>query len=1120
MRTSTPKRSQLLRRAALLLPLLCLSWLAQAQNIYFNSGSLSYLTTGAADNRQVQFLVQESYTINSEFRNPITVGGPFYTGATIDYGDGTAPEPVTLTVLSKGSDGGAFHNNFLTGEYTSKHTYATAGTYTAVVRGPSYDRGYVFSTLVGAGAANDSPVPTPVPFVVLDRTRGAATYQVPASDANGDALTYSLATSAEIGGNFINPPGLSINPRTGLLDFSSVVNERLVVVYTVVVKVSDGLTSVLLYQRIDLVATPPAPPVFVAPTPTNGQVIRAQTGQPVTFTVRATSANAADVVTLRASGLPVGAVLTPALPTSGNPAQTTFTFTPTEAQTGYSRAYPLTFTAEDSRGAQTTTSITLETYRTLAPAFYSVLSSTINGQLYADSPINGQVFTVAPGQPVRFVVGAIASSNPDERVSLRALDLPPGATFTTLPPATANGAKGAFSFTPTAASVGRYAVTFQAEDSQGRRTDLYVTIQVVGAETPPPVCNLTAMQPVANPDQLPATCGGSFTISPAQLLANDTDPLGRPLQVTEIGVNKDFTVVKNPDGTFTFTPRPGFTGRTSFSYLVQLAGPVLASVATNHYYEFVAAPGICWNDARAAAAARSYQGLQGYLATVTSPSETSLLQNRSAGQFWLGASDEALEGEWRWQTGPEAGQLFWRGGPNGTAVAYTNPNGTVTNYANWSPGEPNNYQNQYRPEGENYATLYAGPGARWNDLNQCGTGAAVAGYLVEYGGLEACTPFLYAIGTVTIDVAAPTPAPVANPDFYTYSRGPKQQLFLTEADLLRNDTDPLGRPLQVRDISTPSVGQFFVFNNPVGGALTFNYSPPTGFVGQATFTYLLQLAGPVLALPATGHYYEYVRAPGICWADAQKAAAARSYQGLGGYLATITSAAETDFLKRFEGRSWFGASDEAVEGEWRWKTGPEAGQLFWRGGPNGTAVGYAQWSPGQPDNFKNQFRPAGEDYGMVYGGSGLWNDLASCGEGGPVDGYLVEYGGLEACTPVLYSIGTVTVEVPYSPFFSAVGAPAAVRAASKSAAPATLEALPNPSGGQFRLRVTAATDGPAQVDLYDLQGRRVQAVFTGSLLADEVRELPVEASELPAGIYLVRLQSGQQVQNLRVAIQK
>ncbi|MFC7671168.1 hypothetical protein ACFQT0_30060 [Hymenobacter humi] len=71
--------------------------------------------------------------------------------------------------------------------------------------------------------------------------------------------------------------------------------------------------------------------------------------------------------------------------------------------------------------------------------------------------------------------------------------------------------------------------------------------------------------------------------------------------------------------------------------------------------------------------------------------------------------------------------------------------------------------------------------------------------------------------------------------------------------------------------------------------------PWAGYVGPATFTYLVQEAGPVLASAVTGHYYEFVSAPGICWAEAQAAAAARRYQGMAGYLATITLESEKTF---------------------------------------------------------------------------------------------------------------------------------------------------------------------------------------------------------------------------------
>ncbi|SFQ52386.1 cadherin-like domain-containing protein [Hymenobacter arizonensis] len=631
----------------------------------------------------------------------------------------------------------------------------------------------------------------------------------------------------------------------------------------------------------------------------------------------------------------------------------------------------------------------------------------------------------------------------------------------------------------------------------------FATIKYASVQAAP--CQPGSASPVAAADAFTALCG-SLTITPAQLLANDSDPQGRTLQVARVGAPSAGALTTNPNSSFTYTPRPGFVGQATFSYVLQEVGPVLASPETGHYYEFVPASGICWSAARAAASARSFRGMQGYLATITSVKEKDFLMGRAPGQYWFGASDEAVEGEWRWKTGPEAGQLIWRGGPNGTGAAYTH----------WLPGEPNNFTNQWRSEGEDYGMLY-GESGLWNDLNNCGEGSRLQGYVVEYGGLEACTPVLFSVGTVTITVPDPAAGPVANPDAYTYSWGPKRQLFIRPDDLMNNDFDPLGRPLQVSEISKPSVGDLFVFQE--GGRYTLNYSPPTYFAGTATFTYVLELAGSVHALPATGHYYEFVSAPGICWSAAQAAAAGRTFQGMRGYLATITSTAESDYLKRFSGIHWFGASDDAVEGEWRWKTGPEAGQLIWRGGPNGSGSGFSNWTPGQPDDYSNPWRPGGEDYGALYSGSGQWNDLSNCGEGSTVQGYIVEYGGLEPCTPVLFSVGTVTITVPAADF------PWRSTNATESVAPAAatapqLAAAPNPSNGQFRVQLTAGAAGPVQLDLFDLQGRRVRSLFAGTLQAGEPREVRVDAPDLATGLYLVRLQSGTQVQQLRVHIQQ
>jgi hypothetical protein len=105
----------------------------------------------------------------------------------------------------------------------------------------------------------------------------------------------------------------------------------------------------------------------------------------------------------------------------------------------------------------------------------------------------------------------------------------------------------------------------------------------------------------------------------------------------------------------------------------------------DHWYELVSIK-TTWDLARADALARTYQGLQGYLATAASADENlhistvfGLGGTSSASGAWLGGSDAAVEGEWRWMDGPETGQLFWQGGNTGTAQGY----------ANWGGGWPN-----------------------------------------------------------------------------------------------------------------------------------------------------------------------------------------------------------------------------------------------------------------------------------------------------------------------------------------------------------------------------------------------------------------------------------------------
>jgi hypothetical protein len=79
----------------------------------------------------------------------------------------------------------------------------------------------------------------------------------------------------------------------------------------------------------------------------------------------------------------------------------------------------------------------------------------------------------------------------------------------------------------------------------------------------------------------------------------------------------------------------------------------------------------------------------------------------------------------------------------------------------------------------------------------------------------------------------------------------------------------------------------------------------------------------------------------------------------GGHLVTITSKPENNYVYGFRPgwweQSWLGASDEAVEGVWRWVTGEP--------------MTYTNWGPDEPNDADASGQGRGEDY-MTLGGEG------------------------------------------------------------------------------------------------------------------------------------------------------
>ncbi len=157
----------------------------------------------------------------------------------------------------------------------------------------------------------------------------------------------------------------------------------------------------------------------------------------------------------------------------------------------------------------------------------------------------------------------------------------------------------------------------------------------------------------------------------------------------------------------------------------------------------------------------------------------------------------------------------------------------------------------------------------------------------------------------------------------------------------------------------------------------------------------------------SGHFYQFFPDVGISWLEAKTNAENQELFGLQGYLTTITTSGENQFiLDRVSGTAWIGASDEQNEGVWRWITGPEKDQ---NGGLGMLlSAGFTNWNDGEPNNAGD------EDYAHMMDWStpaGRWNDLPNAGGGGQYapTGYIVEYGGRSGDPNILDQISGNTI---------------------------------------------------------------------------------------------------------------
>ena len=225
-----------------------------------------------------------------------------------------------------------------------------------------------------------------------------------------------------------------------------------------------------------------------------------------------------------------------------------------------------------------------------------------------------------------------------------------------------------------------------------------------------------------------------------------TDCTGNSL--TEIGFRGTQDDINTALATLAFKG-DGTTGSPTVTLSVTPAGSLYNS-ANGHYYEVVDNGGnITWYAAKTAAEASTFNGLSGYLASITTREENDFIDSKAGVNAWLGGTDSAAEGCWKWSGGPDDGKIFTNdGGVDNCDVdigytVYERP-GANAAFADgefgWNFREPNNSGNEHH--------LHIKTDGSWNDYKHT---TAVTHYVIEYGGMPGETATTTGLTTLTIE---------------------------------------------------------------------------------------------------------------------------------------------------------------------------------------------------------------------------------------------------------------------------------------------------------------------------------------------------------------------------------
>ncbi|MCU7935407.1 MAG: tandem-95 repeat protein [Candidatus Thiodiazotropha sp. (ex Dulcina madagascariensis)] len=295
-------------------------------------------------------------------------------------------------------------------------------------------------TVTVAAAPNTAPNITSTP--VTTATEGVAySYDVDATDADGDTLSYSLVTA---------PASMAIVGTSGLITWTP--NSAQLGTHTVSVRVDDGRGGTASQNFTLTVNAVPN----TAPSITSTPVTTATEGVAYSYDVDATDADG-DTLSYSLVTAPAGMTI--------DGASGLIAWTPTTAQIG---SHPVSVQVDDGNGGTATQSYTVTV--DAAPNTAPSITST-------------PVTTVTEGEAYGYDVDA--SDADGDTLSYSLVTAPAGMTI--------DGASGLIAWTPTTAQIGSHPVSVQADDGNGGTATQSYTVMVDAAPNTAPSITSTPL---------------------------------------------------------------------------------------------------------------------------------------------------------------------------------------------------------------------------------------------------------------------------------------------------------------------------------------------------------------------------------------------------------------------------------------------------------------------------------------------------------------------------------------------------------------------------------------------------------------------------------------------------